>query len=365
MVGASEFVGRFDVLSLEGQKMKKTYLRIIALLMVAFASSCGGWDDYQRAAASSGAGGVATGMGGMAAGNGGAAGAGGKGGSCADSTDCPAPAGACLVPTCNGGVCGQGFAPEGTLIATQIVGDCKQDVCNDSGLVVSALEPTDVFDDGKECTADTCTAGSPKNTNLPSGTECVTSPKTYCDGKSKCVECTEAAHCTSKVCGPGGKCQPAQCGDGQQNSDETGVDCGGNCGATCAPGEACKSAGDCAQGVCEAGMCSTPSCIDGVENGAETDVDCGGLSCPGCGPLEGCKLGTDCVGQECSGTTCLPNCTDGIKNNNETDVDCGGSTCPPGPSCGPPCSTDAQCTADTSPFKVTNHVGPSDLCRTL
>lgn len=66
------------------------------------------------------------------------------------------------------------------------------------------------------------------------------------------------------------------CSDGIQNQTETGVDCGGTCGA-----------------------CAT--CSDGTKNGTETGIDCGG---------------------EC--TPC-PTCTDGIMNGNETGVDCGGS----------------------------------------
>ena len=47
---------------------------------------------------------------------------------------------------------------------------------------------------------------------------------------------------------------PANCTDGIQNGDETGIDCGGSC-AACV------------------------SCTDGIQNGDETGVDCGG-SCP-------------------------------------------------------------------------------------
>lgn len=49
------------------------------------------------------------------------------------------------------------------------------------------------------------------------------------------------------------------CSDGIQNGDETGVDCGGSCPASCGP-----------------------TCSDGIQNGDETGVDCGGSSCPPC-----------------------------------------------------------------------------------
>lgn len=78
----------------------------------------------------------------------------------------------------------------------------------------------------------------------------------------------------------------ATCGDGVQNGDETGVDCGGS---SCPP-------------------CNGPTCSDGIQNGDETSVDCGGTYCATCGST----------------------CNDGIQNGDETGIDCGGScgACP-------------------------------------
>ncbi len=73
----------------------------------------------------------------------------------------------------------------------------------------------------------------------------------------------------------------AQCINGIQDGDETGVDCGG---AFCPP---------------------CPTCDDGIQNGDETGVDCGGLVCDAC-----------------------PTCDDGILNGNEVEIDCGGPDCP-------------------------------------
>lgn len=70
------------------------------------------------------------------------------------------------------------------------------------------------------------------------------------------------------------------CGDGEQNNEETGIDCGGP--------------------VCD----PCPTCSDEVQNGDEEGVDCGGSNCEAC-----------------------PSCVDGIQNGNETGVDCGGD-CP-------------------------------------
>lgn len=51
------------------------------------------------------------------------------------------------------------------------------------------------------------------------------------------------------------------CGNGVQDGDETGVDCGGSC-------TPCGT--------------TVPTCTDGIMNGDETGVDCGGTSCPPC-----------------------------------------------------------------------------------
>jgi len=77
------------------------------------------------------------------------------------------------------------------------------------------------------------------------------------------------------------KCEPTTCGNNTQDGNETDVDCGGDCVATCADGLDCSTADDCQSGVCSGSpqTCQVPSCFDGVKNGNETAIDCGG-SCP-------------------------------------------------------------------------------------
>jgi hypothetical protein len=43
---------------------------------------------------------------------------------------------------------------------------------------------------------------------------------------------------------------PAPCEDGAKNNDETDVDCGGSCAATCAEGQGCNDNDDCTSGAC-------------------------------------------------------------------------------------------------------------------
>lgn len=73
------------------------------------------------------------------------------------------------------------------------------------------------------------------------------------------------------------------CHDRTQDNGETGVDCGGTCGA-------CKPA--------------APTCSDGVRDGLETDVDCG-WNCSPCDSGRHCYDNLDCFGSfVCSGGTC-------------------------------------------------------------
>ena len=73
-----------------------------------------------------------------------------------------------------------------------------------------------------------------------------------------------------------------------------------------------------------------PTCEDGEQNGDETGVDCGGADCPACATCDdGIQNGTE-TGVDCGGScTACATCDDGIQNGTETGVDCGGSDCSP------------------------------------
>jgi len=114
-------------------------------------------------------------------------------------------------------------------------------------------------------------------------------------------------------------CVVSSCHDGIRNGDESDIDCGGSCVAACGDGDHCFADSDCASGVCGSdSRCATVvviSCSDGIRNGDESDVDCGG-SCGAtcdlgfnCGADADCKSGTICgVDSRCSpDITTLPN----------------------------------------------------------
>ena len=188
--------------------------------------------------------------------------------------------------------------------------DCEEGVCE--GGVCQPAACDDMVQNGDE-------------TDVDCGGSCPACP----DGSG----CTDDADCVSGVC-ENGVCVPPTCRDGVQNGDETDLDCGGACGATCDVGEMCLVGGDCIELVCDPTTltCSAPACDDVLQNGDETDVDCGGACGATCEVGEMCLVGGDCIEMVCdpgTSTCAAPTCTDGAPNGNETDVDCGGPICPP------------------------------------
>jgi hypothetical protein len=257
---------------------------------------------------------------------------------CSAPTECPGADGECSIRTCDNGFCGVMNQPIGTPTATQSPGDCKEVQCDGLGGEKSVNDGGDVLDDMNACTLDTCSAGTPLNTFLPSGSSCAEGGGTQCNGAGACIQCLKASDCASLVC-QANECVPASCADKVKNGDETDLDCGGSCGP-CGNGKACSMAVDCSSGVCSSNVCQAPTCSDGVKNGAEGDVDCGAACPTKCGPNLGCKTNSDCVGGQCSGSTCLATCTDGTLNNGESDIDCGGPMCSG-------CDTGEACQAPT------------------
>jgi hypothetical protein len=148
-----------------------------------------------------------------------------------------------------------------------------------------------------------------------------------------------------------GLCAAPNCTDATKNQGESGIDCGGECGATCAVGTTCGTASDCNPGTTGAAECllvgtSTicMNCGDGTKNGNEADVDCGGSCATDCVSGQTCGGNADCDSNLCVGATATASglcagCADATQNGDETDVDCGG------PDCGP-CFGGKACTAD-------------------
>ena len=167
-----------------------------------------------------------------------------------------------------------------------------------------------------------------------------------CDRCEKGKRCTEASDCKSGFCSSKGQCDEPSCDDGEQNHNETDVDCGGSCGKKCTLNKGCRSNNDCTTAYCtNDGVCGD-HCQSGAREADETDIDCGGSTCGPCDSNQSCSKQSDCKSSVCSNKVCAsPSCGDEIKNQDESDVDCGGVCSSLDKACalGERCNTPVDC----------------------
>lgn len=201
---------------------------------------------------------------------------GGEGGEapagCTSHEGCPtfASDGPCQTTTCMEGTCMVVVNGAGTPAGTEVVGDCQRSVCDDAGAVVLIVDDSDVPVDGNECTADTCSRGTPSNPPESDGTPCGMGGLLVCNDAGACVGCNNDDDCLADE-----DCLDRFCDTGTTQCDVTvlpnnapctsdGVFCNGaeTCqNATCtSPGNPCPGAdgdGDCSE-MCneDAGACS-------------------------------------------------------------------------------------------------------------
>ena len=273
---------------------------------------------------------------------------GGSGGgtcqACQGEADCSALVTECSSATCVSGCCKVTPLAEGTVLANQTPGDCKEQQCDGNGAAKAIALPSDTPPAKDTCHQGACVELEPEQEAVDgtcgtNGDMVCASPGTAQEGT--CVECNTAAECDSGMGCSMHKCVPPTCTDEMKDGDETDVDCGGPLCAACVPGQACALQIDCAPGYCKSGVCAAPSCTDGVLDGDETDVDCGGKCTSKCDDGKACVQANDCKHGICEAGACV-SCVDGKKNGSETDVDCGGAACG---ACGfgLTCSDDAGC----------------------
>ncbi len=279
-------------------------------------------------------------------GNGATGGSGGVSGEddCRSPTDCPGDEGECVTRTCEGGVCGQRFRPDGERLDSQMYGDCRTRTCDGSGMVKEVADGTDFLRDQSTCTTEMCSGMTSVVNDVAAGQVC--EDGRLCNGQGECVKCLEDAHCVTTPGCAGNLCacdlvfficELRTCQNGVMDATETDVDCGGGSCSPCGIGDDCSLGSDCASGSCSiAEICLLANCTDGVANGGESDVDCGGPCAP-CNTGQSCALALDCQSSVCSinGSCSAPDCADGVNNGTETDVDCGGpcTGCGKGKSC--------------------------------
>jgi hypothetical protein len=168
--------------------------------------------------------------------------------SCETISDCGIDT-VCQQWECDQGECVAHNTPEGTLLADDLYGDCRQRVCNGHGGADKIADPKDPPTTTDPCFAWSCIGWTPVHGPQP-GAECKTSigVKGVCDDLGACVQCRENNDCPKPV---EDRCYSntcVSCADNKKNGDETGVDCGGTCGSCL--GESCIVDADCASDEC-------------------------------------------------------------------------------------------------------------------
>ena len=173
---------------------------------------------------------------------------------CIQPTECPIPSSQCQTASCTNGVCGTTSLPAGTA-PKQTRGDCRRVDCTANGLESIVVDDTD-FDDGNECTKDTCANGMYAHTVVPS-TRCANGAK-LCDPTGACVDCVVATDCPGVVTECNRKlCTGGHCSTGPRPSGEfcngfaDQCDGNGNC-IDCVNNGGCNECCVCLQNTCVA-----------------------------------------------------------------------------------------------------------------
>lgn len=280
-------------------------------------TSTGGHGAGGSEQASTGGGGAGgAGEGGAGGGAATSTGAGGDGGAPDCDTLCGNLDSACCFNTCDGG--GGNCAVERRPLGS----DCgADDVCGEDGACVACISDETCATPLTGCRRSRCLSNVCIEEAMPVGTLCNdTGDAGRCDSASRCVECTENEHCSAGTLDTciAGKCERAACGNGMDDADEVGVDCGGACSARCDHGTVgCEDDQDCL-GQCSANLddppvnmcfaCSaTLQCADGqwCSGGNCILKDRVGDPCPadsiGCTSLA-CADGV-CCNEACAGAT--------------------------------------------------------------
>jgi len=244
-------------------------------------------------------------------GGGGTGGGGTTSGACASVADCVAEEPECQSPVaCEDGACLFDDTPDGAPISGQTAGDCAAIVCDGEGATRSDPLTSDVEDDGKECTIDTCDGGTPVHTSQDS-LPCYSGPP----GTLGIGVCSGG----SRTCGADGSADDECVGEVVPAAEDCGTSLDDDCDGTinedcpCSPDEAqpCYTgpAGTAGQGTCQEG--SQTCNASGVGFGP-----CTGEVTPTAEDCDAGSLDQDCDGQaDESGPSCV--CGDGKVSNAE------------------------------------------------
>ncbi len=222
----------------------------------------------------------------------------------------------CRVRTCEGGVCGQQLTDASTPLgeAAQAAEDCQVVVCDGRGGTETIEDPSDVPDDGLECTEDACVGGVPTSTPVDAGIECSAG---HCNDAGQCAGCASPAECA----GVSDFCQAVTCVDSVCGVTLTDAD-------TPLP-DGDQTTGDCLRRVCDGkgnvasvaddddlpdddgSECTDETCTNGVEAHPplSADAECAGGVCDGDGSCVECNTDDQCPA---AGACTVGVCQDGV-----------------------------------------------------
>jgi hypothetical protein len=237
---------------------------------------------------------------------------------CVTASNCPGTDSECHTRTCVASTCGVTNKAAGTLLSSQIAGDCKKQQCDGNGGIQTVADNTDLPGDNNPCTTDVCTSGAPSNPPVASGTSCGTGQ--LCNGSGACVRCLTASDCP----GTDATCRTRTC-------------VGGQCGATNAPAGTplpTQIAGDCQKEACDgAGTVVT------VADNTDLPVDgnqCTMDVCTNGTPSNPAQPSTTTCGQNggthCNGSSTAPACVQCLQaaDCSGTDTECHARSCTAG-----------------------------------
>jgi hypothetical protein len=99
---------------------------------------------------------------------------------CSSAADCGVPQD-CYESFCVDGVCNQVPSLYGTAAATQVVGDCRWNICDGSGALTWEPDDADIPEIGSQCTLSSCSGGNPIVEPVPDGATCDENGGSVCE----------------------------------------------------------------------------------------------------------------------------------------------------------------------------------------
>jgi hypothetical protein len=216
---------------------------------------------------------------------------------CLSPADCAGPNTECQHPTCDAGKCGTKIMPVGAPVASQTQGDCQKNECDGFGDVHTVADDTDGWDDGNECTTESCSAGKKVTKNKASGATCGQNGGLVCDGAGACKGCVDASNCAA----PQNPCMVAACVNntcGSANKQD---------GAACDDGNACSKTDTCQAGACTGSNPVVCSASDQCHDTGTCDSKTGACSNPPKNDGASCSDGNGCTKNDtCQAGACTP-----------------------------------------------------------